>query len=145
MKFTKEYIKECDCEIIQKQKEQLDYCCEVALKIGNKEYEEKIYRAFSKGVNNKYLLSSGWDDVVSGIYKRSRIVWLPAGEQLDEEIKQLCMKNPMLRYEVLWIGTCWEVYILENRFPKPIAILFEGSDNLPTAKIRLLKQLIKED
>jgi len=143
--FTKEYIREADCELIQDYKKELDYCCEVALKISDREYDNKIYRAFSKGKNNKYLLSGSWSDVVSGIYPRSRLVWLPTGDQLNEEIKQFCMKNPLLRYEVSWIGTCWEAYILENDFPKPKAILFEGNDNPLIAKIKLLKALLKEN
>ena len=135
--FTEQYIKECDCEIIQKQKEQLDYCCKVALKIDNERYEEKIYRAFSKGINNKYLLSSGWADVASGIYKRSRIVWLPIGDDLDLEIVKICDKKEW-DYRIDYAKKDFIAYV------KNLWWNFRSNNPL-IAKIKLLKQLIKED
>ena len=141
--FTKEYIKECDCEEIQKQKEQLDYCCEIALKIDNDIYADKIYRAFSRGVNNKYLLSSSWDDVVAGIYERSRIVWLPTGDDLDEEIQKICDKK-RYEYAIFYRGV-WNATI------EPIRVITNGTRatefenlNRNLAKIKLLKALLKE-
>jgi len=148
--FTKDYIREADCEEIQKQKAQLDYCCEVALKTDNEKYEEKIYRAFAKGINNKYLLCSNWDDVVSGIYGRSRIVWLPTGDQLTEEILKRCYVYN-LNLECFSEHYCkkpncqkWGIsieadnHVVNHEFNREV-----WNKDILIAKIKLLKELLK--
>jgi len=122
--FTKEFIREADCKEIQ----------------GLRPTEKGVwFWTTTKG----YL--PYWSNGKINYYTDRSQIWLPTGDQLNEEIKQFCMKNPLLRYEVSWIGTCWEAYILENDFPKPKAILFEGNDNPLIAKIKLLKALLKEN
>jgi len=156
--FTKEYIREADCELIQDYKKELDYCCEVALKISDREYDNKIYRAFSKGKNNKYLLSGSWSDVVSGIYPRSRLVWLPIGDLLDEEIVKICgedYRNYIFEYslsddnEKIYDYKAVIQYYTPDIDPEDgvenYLAFYEHDTNPLIAKIKLLKALLKEN
>jgi len=145
--FTEEYMREADCEAIQGFKKQLDYCCEVAIKIDNHEYKENIYRAFSKGINNKYLFSGDWSGKDVYFYKRSMVVWLPSDGWLDNKILKIC-KERNYDYNV---GTTkqpnygWWVQINDRELEDPEdVILIKGHNNPLIAKIKLLKQLIKE-
>ncbi len=132
MNFTKEYIKECDCKEIQGLREDGVYKGRPQKKflIGDARYF----------VDADLILYQNIED----LYSYPMNIWLPTGDQLDDEIKQLCMKNPMLRYEASWIGTCWETYILENDFPKPKVKFFEGNPDRNLAKILLLKALLRD-
>ena len=143
--FTKEYIKECDCREIQGLKPKLEFGDFGFNNIEN-QWESSMqiificddYQEFVVGKHNKN--GNNYDCK----FNKKNIIYLPTGDQLDEEIKQFCMENPLLRYEISWIVTCWEAYILEDNLQKTTTKIFEGSDNPLLAKIKLLKQLIKE-
>lgn len=141
--FSKEYVEEADCEEMQEYRKVLDYCCDVAIKTDNHEYKKNIYKAFSRGINNVYLFSGGWDGKDVYLYKRSMVVWLPTGDQLEEEIEKICDEK---RYEYaafysgIWVATI-----------EPIRNIMNGVNskefknlNPLIAKIRLLKQLLKQ-
>ena len=141
--FSKEYIKEADCEEIQGLKKVLDYCSEVAIKVDNHKYEENIYRAFSKGINDKYLFSYDWNGKDVYFYKRSMVVWLPTGGQLDEEIVKIC-KEKDLRYDFSHNEDSFSVSTIDKLISDDTDLDIEIENINPLiAKIKLLKQLLK--
>lgn len=142
--FTKQYIKECDCKEIQ------------GLKYPLMEYDavyEKpcggIYRVrfhiIEKGHNN----FNQFGFTVSPTYSdRNNYIWLPTGDQLDEEIIKICKK---IKYDYN-IGTAkkpdygWWAQINER---EPIdededIVIVKVNRNPLIAKIKLLKELIND-
>jgi len=131
--FTKEYIKECNCKEVQ--------YLSLTLKRGD----------WIGYLNSRYIdLVTGVCNVDSLVIpansegKTSNVVWLPTGDQLDEEIIKICKASPYYDYEFLWqpdvndgdtfyAGVNRQGNLYEsNRNPNPLI-----------AKIKLLKELLK--
>ena len=135
MNFTKQYIKEADCKEIQGlKKEMIDGDWLI-----NRDFYDKPMTW--EGYIKPTLLD--WD----------RIIWIPTGDQLDDEIERICKE----KYE--WYNWIYHVesgldssetkmryyaFIVDNQ-ERPICgdtciIVY----NPLIAKILLLKQLLKE-
>lgn len=121
MNFTKEYIKECDCDEIQGLKKlplsNWDFVCDDKFKINN--------------VLMIYELDKWTDD----------LIWLPTGDQLDEEIVKCYNNNDLVNrhgyYEFYYNGLLWGAKIISSQRN------FEAYEGNPLmAKIKLLKQLL---
>ena len=125
MNFSKEYIKECDCEEIQGLSENLEY--------GNwysNKREVRMVMTHGSLINTNKMV-------------REASIWLPTGDQLEEEIVKICDDN----------GYSYGFIYRENRFHTYVAIgddiklgkknLHEIEDDVGLAKIKLLKQLLQ--
>jgi hypothetical protein len=122
MNFTKEYIKECDCPEIQ----------------------ELLDDLIEKG---SYYLerNSGYVNLANHYTDNEGNIWLPTGDQLDEEIVKICeakFKSPW--YEIRHSGLGWDVVIEHYKNNMPVRI-YDGNLNPLIAKIKLLKALLKEE
>ena len=126
MNFTKEYIQECDCKEIRGLKKEFEF--------------GDWYRAYS-------FEPAIWDLATADmrppkIYKDD--IWLPTGDQLDDEIVKICEKDHDYDYELYFDSTS-ETWIL--KITDPITKLFfetqEYHENILTAKIKLLKALLE--
>ena len=133
--FTKEYIKECDCEEIQE------------LKL-NFNLEDKYAYEMSGEYFHNFVDSYKTANIISAFNSRNKYIWLPTGDQLDEGIvKILKDKYQYYKWEYIvkccWIGrshTDW-VCILYDENQKD---MFTENDSNPLiAKIKLLKELSK--
>jgi len=119
MKFTKEYIKEANCREIQG--------------LHKRTYYDKC------------------------VYHNRKYIWLPTGDQLDEEIVKICRENNydlQIRYDkenqdyddLMWTIIVYGMH--RNEYADicecviPLACFV--NDNPLIAKIKLLKQLLKE-
>ena len=101
MNFTKEYIKECDCKEIQGLREELE--------TGDKVSSLESVRVITTGFNRKggiwyNLVKSKKDKFSYRSSFRENIVWLPNGDQLDDEIVKTCKE---VDYEYLLRHTSW--------------------------------------
>jgi len=127
MNFSKEYIKECDCKEIQG------------------------LRKIRVGVTSTGLVYGDW--YFNRIKKKIRlnartgttefmfITWLPTGDQLDDEIVKIC-EEKNFAYRGYFIA-----YAPRDRYRADIMQLENSekrSDNPLIAKIKLLKQLLKD-
>ena len=134
--FTKEYIKECDCYNIQILKPVIENYEWVA---------EKKNKKVSKAIRVVASFDEDLDYFVNG-KNRANYIWLPTGDNLDEEIVKTMKINydgkELLDYQagfefdedkyfVAIVGEFSKFQKIEN--PNPLI-----------AKIKLLKQLIKE-
>jgi len=142
--FTKEYIEECKAEEIQIIRRQI-------------RYEEGLsYQKFYKGDYRYYEDAPQKDNIVlvtkDELWQVNVHYWLPTGDQLDEEIVRICKKNNI---DYSFFFTCVEdlkiEYIYEAGIEMNIIysakfdhITFCESDNPLIAKIKLLKELLKE-
>lgn len=126
MNFTEDYIKECNCKEIQDLKHGLEY---------GDWYSYK---------NEIYLNAKGYNAFTNRYVFKTKMCWLPTGDQLDKEIEKICDKDyceyeikrqylpiklPKFRKE--WDATAYKIP----------AIRFSNSNPL-IAKIKLLKELI---
>jgi len=129
--FTKEYIKECDCEEIQRLRKKL-------------KWEEDWYDYMKDAYfhNNEFFNPNK---------VRSQCIYLPTGDQLDEEIEKIC-KDKKLYYGEMYFGdessNSSFSYLADVSTPagytgKSIDII-EQNNNPYIAKIKLLKELLKE-
>jgi len=121
MKFTKEYIKECDCKEIRNLEE---------TKIGN-----------WHSVNGEIILH--FANGVQFVPVDAKIIWLPTGDQLDDEIEFICDMQKGFNYNIY--------SALRNKRDKYSLVvgdgmnkMIESDDNRLIAKIKLLKALLKE-
>lgn len=130
--FTKEYIKECDCEEIQGlRKEFGEDDCFIGKKFAD--------------INNWHRgsLSELW---------RERYIWLPTGDQLDEIIWNICNEKDHHYYITLnprdyaypidlrvISDTEDEIAIVTNKFN-----CLKNKLNPLMAKIKLIKELLNE-
>ena len=116
--FTKEYIKECDCKEIQ----------------GLKKFEVGDW--FSIDGKIELLFANNLQYVPT----EAKVLWLPTGDQLDEEIVKICNdKNYCYRFHYV-------SYAPDRPCRADIMQIGESevrSINPLIAKIKLLKQLIK--
>jgi hypothetical protein len=120
MNFTKKYIKECDCEEIQGLRKSL-------------EWGDRYHHRAIKFDTPSIFLETEND-------RRKFLIWLPTGDQLDEEIDKLCKSKN------------WEYYVvLKKTTVLAMASGGRGKVYYPTfnknpliAKIKLLKQLLEE-
>lgn len=130
MNFTKEYIKECDCKEIQ----------------GLRKYLE--FGDFTTWSNSPEKHIDTWVYHNADKERYHLVLWLPTGDQLDDEIVKIC-KEKDYKYE---IGYC---PILEYKVTVEVSsfkglgfgyiMVFEKFNINPLiAKIKLLKQLLKE-
>lgn len=128
--FTKEYIKECDCEEIQGLKKKID----------NYDWasEKKKYKATR--------LVADWEEDLKFFVndRRKEYIWLPTEDQLNEEIIKICKKK-RYEYAIFFSEEIWIASI------EPIRSIMNGTkakefqDGNPLiVKIRLLKELLNE-
>lgn len=125
MNFTKAYIKECNCKEIQNLS---------PISTGD-------WIMFRGGCIP--VLFSG--DYNIDYNKRSTIIWLPTGYQLDDEIVKIC-RDKEFSYRVEYYpdeDKCNAVLLNSNDFVD--LDYFKESANPLIAKIKLLKALLKED
>ena len=121
MNFTKEYIELCKCKEIQGLQD--------GLYAGDKYYNLDFY---------VFEISTALEDSFS---RNSSFIWLPTGDQLDEEIVKICKENEF-EYRIDCgftndFATAVEVYNFEEKIME-----IELWDNNPLiAKIKLLIQL----
>ena len=125
--FTKEYIKECDCKEIQGLRKELQ--------VGD-------WYVFADSISIYKTIYLANETIER--FGESQI-WLPTGDQLDEEIVKICKERFYCSYESLW-----QYYI--NNPDCYYAGIRNEDDNLyyPNrnsnpliAKILLLKELLK--
>lgn len=128
MNFTKEYIKECDCPEIQ---------------------------GLKNGLINKgdwWVEEGGMPDTARNeCFLRSGILWLPTGNDLDQEIVKICRENGW-DYDFKFVGDkCikdgykdYETCVMEYRQYDDKNIAYQNDDNPLIAKIQLLKELLNE-
>ena len=131
MKFSKEYINECDCPEIQGLRKELKLYDFYTF-----EYGDDLYPTISICVDETL--------------KYKGFIWLPTSGQLDEEIVKVCKHNLWL-YKVVYglaedekeFGYDIEVYNADGLYWHDIAISY--NTNPLIAKIKLLKQLLEEE
>jgi len=136
--FTKEYIKECDCGEIQNMKNNLERDGKYMLQFNEGDW---LQNRDSKKIHVAYQMV--WEN-------RQFYIWLPTGDQLDNEIVRGCRKlYKYFSYQVnfeedgscsVWLINCRK----KNLDDKGIGEYFFNSNPL-IAKIKLLKALLKED
>ena len=131
MNFSKEYIKECASDVVQ------DLVMEGA-KAGDWYCRECAFHETGFVV---YLVAEDRDWGVNDE------IWLPTGDQLDEEIVKIFKdktnnnENYLYNYGVSFIDgkvSQWEVYYEDRDYQ--IGLL---KDDIKLAKIKLLKQLLQ--
>ena len=119
--FTKSYIREADCREIQGLRsvfEAHDWYCQPSC------------------FNIPYTLSHG--AMIDKEVRGKDYIWLPTGDQLDEEIVKICKKKQWdYRADYNYSKNEFSIYIKQLWWNY-------REDNPLIAKIRLLKQLIKE-
>ena len=121
--FTKEYIELCKNEKIQGLRK-------VLLKYGD---------WYSNEYDSIFLVHGGLSD--------SNKIWLPTGDQLDEEIVKICKeKNHNIRMHYIKEGDYhsgyWDIgYYYSADFDIPLYV--EANTNPLIAKIKLLIQLLE--
>ena len=124
MNFSKEYIKECDCGEIQGLSENLEY--------GNwysNKREVRMVMTYGSLTNTNKMV-------------REASIWLPTGDQLDEEIVKICV-NKWWDYSFSFECDA-EVDKYYAEIGEGNAILFANSNTNPLiCKIKLLKQLLQ--
>jgi hypothetical protein len=123
MNFTKEYIKEADCEEIQGLKREL--CKGDYVEHGG----------------NKWIIEM--KDIV---WERGSCVWLPTGDQLDEEIVKIC-REKRYDYEIFYNPDTgrWITNIDLKIDPTHDFIAYSNDANPLIAKILLLKNLLEKE
>lgn len=141
MKFSKAYIKECDCELVQGLKNKLEYGDWVTSDLAELE----------NALNDKFLVlrSEGkeWGEV-EGFY-REDYIWLPTGDQLDREIVKVFRKitskkqDYFYTYAVSFIDgevSQWEISYQDRDYKSGFL-----EDDIKLAKIQLLKHLLEAE
>ncbi len=122
-KFSKEYIKECDCKEIQ------------GLRVV---FEHGDWYWQPDNPKEKLYCCSGlaWDYAMS--HKENYLIWLPTGDQLDEEIEKISIRNYAEYFAIKLKSGNWRIGYGSYKRTENI----ENKDrNL--AKIKLLKELLK--
>lgn len=131
--FTKEYIKECDCKEIQELRPEI-------LDIGD--------WCFSPHTNKIFL----FDEAFAHFFDRKgtrTIIWLPTGDQVEEEIVKIIDKNKNLDYKFTRQGMVKKYYAeitdysIHSGKDGYYIVHSENSLNPYIAKIKLLKKLLK--
>lgn len=140
--FTKEYIELCKDERIQKLRFELKLVDFVIHKKGDYPifYVKHILQGDDKG--KIYVINDGvcWEDECY----RDKLVWLPTGDQLDEEIVKICKGKITYRYNfaycihcpceaVVWFYDTCGIYV------------YGRSYNPLIAKIKLLLKLLESE
>ena len=113
--FTKEYIKECDCKEIQGLRKELEFDDKI---LWNMVIETVYYKVISPNPSN---------------FIRENTIWLPTGDQLDEEIVKICDKRRYIYHLIK--EKSWRISIVGE-----ITVM---NKNPYIAKIKLLKELLK--
>ena len=140
--FTKEYIKECDCYNIQ------------ILKPVIENYEwvsEKKNKKSSKAIRVIASFNEDLNFFVNG-KNRANYIWLPTGDQLDEEIEKICKKKSASYKSDFYLSVPnndkGEFYQTPN-FRWIHIYCVEDIEHTHTnpliAKIKLLKELLNEN
>ena len=150
-KFTKQYIKECDCEEIQNIKQE----GVIALDIGDWVYIKDNLNVFIDDItfivetrmdtpsSFEYALNQRMNKSI-GFWTRKYLIWLPTGDQLDEEIVKTCNVR-RADYECYKnINGKWFIKIDPGIRLNEIGLTQTSDFNPYIAKIKLLKQLIKK-
>lgn len=156
--FTKEYIKECDCEEIRwllQDGFDIDGDKKRKLPIGNYYSDKKhIYISVDKERPAPWKCGGWWflrlkniddnSDVTLEFPQYNKLIWLPTGDRLDKEIVKICRKDNG-EYVFEWIANI-SSYRVGMRIDKNTYYnyLYSGEHSNPLiAKIKLLKQLLK--
>jgi len=131
--FTKEYIKECDCKIIQNLNSKIqegDYLILRIVKNGN----PHITLWVQAKVPTKYK------------YKcRENIIWLPTGDQSAEEIVKILQDKKHRVYDLCYKTMTCNCPVTKCFIYKDEDIYtYTESPNPLIAKIKLLKELLNE-
>ena len=126
MNFTKEYIKECDCDSIQELKTMFCSGDNFAYK-----HDKFVTMARFNYYKEQEAFNQG----------REQYIWLPNGDQLDDEIVKIC-KN-IWSYKIEHYLT-WYMKISRYFGDEEEVLHITNSDNPLICKIKLLKQLLKE-
>ena len=135
MNFTKEYIELCKNEKIQGLREEFEvldrYTARLLTNKSVPEFAERI------GMDSFiYVDEYGLDDETD----REDCIWLPTGDQLDDEIVKIC-KDKKRSYELCYTTydkwTCW-IYTSEG-----YGVMNTVEDNPLIAKIKLLIKLLE--
>lgn len=117
--FSKEYIKECDCKEIQELRKALTYGDFTTF--SNAPYEDHNINCYPyRNESNS---------------RNKLVLWLPTGDQLDEEIVKICKENDSYSL-VRDKNTCIANFLYTNT-----EIIGFADTNPLIAKIKLLKQL----
>ena len=139
MNINKEYIKECENEIIQGLRIYESGYIDVPNRLHLKEGDRYCYKPDYRKNNIETRIEQ-----ITCTANKDRFFWLPTGDQLDDEIIKICKK----RFESPWyelrhssIGC--DVVIEYYKEGKPIRI-FKRHSNPLMAKILLLKKLLEE-
>ena len=137
--FTEPYIREADCEAIQGfRKTGYDF------RFGDWH--------LIRGVIGEPCVATA-RDLIHMEDNREKYIWLPTGDQLDEEIAKICKKKELWRYEFAienhFNWDCSVTFLRREKAPLGMGAVidktFTASNSNPLiAKICLLKQLIKE-
>jgi len=140
--FTKEYIKECDCEEIQNIKNNLERDGKYSLQFNEGDWWQN---RDNKKINVAYQMI--WEN-------RQFYIWLPTGDQLDEEIVKILRE----KYNTFGTGKgveyissirqtrnseIWECHIFE--LTREVERFQQIDVNPLICKIKLLKELIKNE
>ncbi len=142
MNFSKEYIKECDCEEIQGLVDELNFNY---FAYRNLKYNKGVYKVY-----NHYM-----KDVIEFNRNRNEIIYLPTGDQLDNEIVKICREKE-LYYSMTYFGDAvkdrGELFYIFN-VSTPVRTIEKQKDDIDLTqqnnsplipKIKLLKALLKE-
>lgn len=133
--FTKEYIKECDCKEIQGLKPNRDKWDFVY--IGDPIYPFKKSRPVN--IFENISVTNPWNN----------LIWLPTGDQVEEEIVKIIDKNKNLDYKFTRQGMVKKYYAeitdysIHSGKDGYYIVHSENSLNPYIAKIKLLKKLLK--
>jgi len=123
--FTKEYIKECNCKKIQELKIKSEHGWKLGDWYTRPTFGKRLYLVIE---------DIGW--------RTNDEIWLPTGDQLDEEIVKICIEKQYRIYPEIGIGkpTCYRFTVTF----KNEKVAYSLSNNPLIAKIKLLKELLNE-
>ena len=133
MNFTKEYIKKCDCREIQKLRPDI--------KLYDWVNTDKGIGTCSGFTPDLFCISSV---NIHEHFERKKLIWLPTGDQLDDEIVKICNKVDCT-YHVNYspYDREWIIYTDNNDEIEHIPQVVNSNPLI--AKIKLLKELLKEN
>ena len=126
--FTKEYIELCKNEKVQWLRPKF-------------EYGDWIFHKFIPihSPRTTTLKDYGGDSVYENKF-RDEFIWLPTGDQLDDEIVKICKENGWYIFEYLgdYMNRVYD-------YDKSIQIEWASDDNPLIAKIKLLIKLLENN
>ena len=145
MNFDKDYIELCKCKEVQElrpEMQPLDYGFD------NWSVGGEVWLVKSNFYNGSYLFN--FNKIINEITREKKhIVWLPTGDQLDEEIIKVCKeRNGYYQFDFTdnpYANEYYKNYVALVDTTKPRQnIEIKDKDNPLICKIKLLAQLLKE-